>query len=138
MSKVRLVDQVHVVHGDVASGIVAPGPVLIASDARVMGDVEARGHVHLARGARVAGQVRAMGEVIVGAGGSVSGGIRAEGRVVVQGGAIVTGQIDAAGDVQLMPHARVEHLVVGGDLHVRQPVRAPRVLVRGTVRVDPA
>lgn len=136
-SQVDRPETVHVVHGEVASGIRSPGPLLIAAGARVMGDVEARGAVHIGRGASVAGQVRAMGDVIVGAGASVSGGVRAEGKVVLQGGSIVSGEVDAAGDVRLLAQARVEKLVVGGDLHVTQPVRAPKVRVRGKVTVDP-
>lgn len=136
-SQVDRPEHVHVIHGEVGSGIRSPGPLLIAAGARVMGDIDARGAVHLARGASVGGHVHAMGAVIVGAGASVAGGVRAEGRVVVQAGAIVSGQIDAAGDVQLMPGARVEKLIVGGDLHVRQPVRAPKVMVRGSVTIEP-
>lgn len=129
-------DRVHVVRGDVPKGVRAPGPLLLAAGARVMGDVEARGSVHLARGAHVAGAIRAMGDVILGAGASVMGDVRAEGRIVVQGGASVTGAADAAGDAHLMPRAKVAHLDVGGDLHVAQPVTAPKVRVRGRVYVD--
>lgn len=129
---------VHVVHGDVPKGLRAPGPVLLGHGANVAGDVEARGSVHLARGAHVGGAIRAMGDVILGAGATVMGGVRAEGRVVVQGGASVTGAIDAAGDVHLMPRSKVADLVVGGDLHVAQPVTAPKVRVRGRVFVETA
>lgn len=137
-SQVDRPEKVHVVHGEVAGSIRAPGPLLLAPGARVHGDVEARGAVHLSRGASVGGQVRAVGDVIVGAHASVARGIRAEGKVVVQGRAIVTGEIDAAGDVRLAPRSRVERVLAGGDLHVVQPVVAPKVKVRGRVFVDPA
>lgn len=135
-SQVDRPEKVHVVHGDVSGSIRAPGPLLLAEGARVAGDVEARGAVHLARGASVGGNVRAMGDVILGAGASVARGVRAEGKVVVQANAIVTGELDAAGDVHLKPRSRVDTLVAGGDLHVHQPVVAPRVRVRGSVYVD--
>lgn len=135
-SQVDRPEKVHVVHGVVPGSIRAPGPLLIAEGAKVAGDVDARGAVHLARGASVGGNVRAMGDVILGAGSSVFRGVRAEGKVVVQGDATVTGELDAAGDVHLKPRSRVGTLLAGGDLHVHQPVLAPRVRVRGSVYVD--
>lgn len=128
---IHRMDRSHVVRGDVPRGIRAPGPVILAPHARVMGDIHARGEVHLSRGASVGGSIRAMGGVILGAGSSVAGGVRAEGSVLMQRGAIVSGELDAAGDVRLAPRARVARLHVGGDLHVGQPVMAPQVRVRG-------
>lgn len=127
----------HVVHGAVEGSLRAPGALILAPGAQVGGDIDARGEVHLARGAFVAGSIRAMGAVIVGAHARVVRGIRAEGGVTIQSGAIVSGDIDAAGDVRLAPRSRIESLKVGGDLHVCQPVVAPRVRVRGRVSVDP-
>lgn len=135
---VRRAENAHVVHGAVDRSLRAPGPLVIAAGAHVAGDIDARGGVHVGRGAFVAGTIRAMGEVVVGAGATVVRGIRAEGRVLVQTGASVAGEIDAAGDVRLAPHARIERLVVGGDLHVSQPVRAPKVRVAGRTFVEPA
>lgn len=135
-SQVDRPEKVHVVHGEVAGGIRAPGPLLLAPGARVLGDVHARGAVHLSRGASIGGHLAAVGDVILGAHASVAGGIRAEGKVVVQGRATVTGEIDAAGDVRLAPRSRVERVIAGGDLHVEQPVVAPKVRVRGRVFVD--
>lgn len=137
-SNVDRPERVHVIRGVFDGSVRAPGPLLLAPDAWVTGDVDARGAVHLARGARVGGALRAAGEVVLGANARVEGSLRAEGNVTVQSGAVVAGELDAAGDVRLAPRARVERLVVGGDLHVRQPVRAPRVRVRGRVNVDPA
>lgn len=131
-------ERIHVVRGEVDRGVRAPGPLLLAPGAIVHGDVEARGAVHLGRGASVTGTIRAMGAVVLGAGATVSGGIRAEGRVLVQSRASVAGELDAAGDVALAPRSRCARLLVGGDLHVRQPVVAPAVRVRGRVFIDPA
>lgn len=135
-SQVDRAEHVHVVHGVVPGSLRAPGSLLLAEGAQVAGDVEARGAVHLARGASVGGNVRAMGDVILGAGSSVARSVRAEGKVIVQGHATVTGEVDAAGDVHLKPRSRVGTLLAGGDLHVHQPVLAPKVRVRGAVYVQ--
>lgn len=135
-SRVERPEQIHVLHGDIARSVRAPGPLLLAEGARVMGDVAARGAVHLARGASVAGSLRAVGEVVLGAHARVWGDVRAEGRTLVQQGAVVTGTLDAAGDVHIWPGARVGRLVAGGDLHLRHPVVAPKALVRGRVFVE--
>lgn len=135
---IHRMERSHVVRGDVPRGIRAPGPVLLAPGARVMGDLHARGEVHLGRGASVAGDIHAIGDVILGAGSSVAGDVRAEGGVRILGGAIVTGAIDAAGDVRLAARARVGTLHVGGDLHVTRPVFAPKVRVAGETFVEPA
>ena len=131
--RVSRMGRAHVLHGDAAQSLRAPGPLLLGPGARVMGDVDARGPVHLARGAHVAGSVRAVGDVVLGAETSVAGGVRAEGNVVVQAGARVTGDIDAAGDVPRRARSRVGRLHAGGDLHISGPVIAPKVLVRGRV-----
>ncbi|HET6404775.1 MAG TPA: polymer-forming cytoskeletal protein [Candidatus Thermoplasmatota archaeon] len=135
--KVHRMANAHVVHGEVDASVRAPGALVVAPGARIAGDIDARGEVHVARGAFVAGAIRAMGGVIVGAHARVVRGIRAEGAVTVQAGAIVSGEIDAAGDVRLTPGSRVDTLLVGGDLHVMQPVVAPKVRVRGRVHVEP-
>lgn len=136
--KVRRAENAHVVHGAADRSLRAPGPLVIAAGAHVAGDIDARGSVHVGRGAFVAGAIRAMGEVVIGADARIVRGIRAEGRVLIQSGASVAGEVDAAADVQLAPHARIERLLVGGDLHVAQPVHAPAVRVRGRTFVEPA